>query len=633
MDILCGSLRVPLWLSALKAYLFILLMLVTFSPTSSIFAATSASVNQTTVYEGDPIILTIESSQNAAQPNLSPLEMDFGILSTNTSSQINIINGQRSFKKSWTVQLIAKHLGQYNIPALQVGGEATLPIQLNVTTLPPEVKAETGKHITIEAFIGVPKSVSNSNKQKETYVQQQIPYTIKLIYDSSMLSGEISEPNVENAVIEKLGRDKRYKIKKVGQRFTVIEKHYVISPEKSGRLRIPAITVKGKIALSGGDSKKLRRRMDDTDMLNRFFNDLNGISNDPFFSDPFGNDFFRSRRSRIGPSKPFSASTEAIEVNVLPVPSEFTGSNWLPAEALSLKDSWAKNPPNLKVGEPVVRTLTLQAKGLAGSQIPEMKIQKPDDMKMYPEPARVETKTDGQTVYGIQQIDLTYIPSKSGDIIIPEITLDWWNIRTKKQQTLVLPKWTLQVAQGAVPEETSTTKVEEKANEQVSQISKPDQNSEDNESSKQSNKTPWFSYLLATTLILFLAVIAYLIYRRNKSKITLSKNKLKPVANIPALKKATLEACEKNDKHLAAKNLLSLIQAQWNDSSISNLGVLINQMANESTAIKALEKSLYAPESSEWDGKDLANLITSGIERKLIKETVNKEFLKPLYPN
>jgi len=67
----------------------------------------------------------------------------------------------------------------------------------------------------------------------------------------------------------------------------------------------------------------------------------------------------------------------------------------------------------------------------------------------YPEQTKTETPDDGNTIYGLQRVDITYIPEKLGQVIIPEINVDWWDVNNKKQQTYTLPEWNLQVAAGA----------------------------------------------------------------------------------------------------------------------------------------------------------------------------------------
>jgi len=586
------------------------------------WATAKAFLNQTTFYEGDPITLTIETDNKTnAQPDFTPLQRNFDILGTSTSSQINIINGRSSFKKSWIIELQPKIKGKLEIPAITIGKESTAPITLTIADLPPEIKAETSKHVMVESNIG-----TNDN---ETYVQQQIPYTVKLLYDASMVSGEISPLNVENAVIEQLGDEKRYQIVKAGKRFNVIEKNFVISPEKSGKLHIPPTVVTGRLALNNGQQNQpARRRMDPTDFMNSFFDDFR---NDPFFNDSFGGSLFSNRR--IGQSKPFTATSKAIDVNVLPVPKEFSGKAWLPAEAISIQDSWRQSPPELKVGEPVTRTLVLQAKGLAGSQIPEITIPKPDGMKVYPETAKTETRTDGKTVYGIQELKITYIPNKKGKVSIPPIKIDWWNVKSKQQQTYTVPAWNLNVAPGSAIDNNATVDdADLNNNTQDTDSTEEAPQSELKEPTKQSASGLIIGSVIAGTGLI-IALLAYWWFKRKAASVA-DSNTQKAVIKVDPneIKTALLRACDNNDKHAAAKYLLQWAQLTWPDATINNLGALAARVANGKEAIQALERSLYASDAQQWHGQALKEQVMQGIQLEKDQAPVRQAGLAPLYP-
>ena len=184
-----------------------------------VHAAVKATLNQSTVFEGDQITLSINSDQNNnAQPDLKPLQKDFTVQGSSTSSQINIINGIRSFKKTWTIELMPKTVGKVDIPEITVGREKTNSVSVTIANLPPEVAAETSKHIFIESSVEL-----DNDETKEIYVQQQIPYTVKLYYDSAMQTGEVFSPQLENANIRALGNDKKYQVVRAGKKYVVVE--------------------------------------------------------------------------------------------------------------------------------------------------------------------------------------------------------------------------------------------------------------------------------------------------------------------------------------------------------------------------------------------------------------------------
>ncbi len=583
------------------------------------FAQLSASVNQQSYYQGDPITLTIESDKSQrADPDLSVLQNSFEIKGSNASSQMNIINGNRSYKKTWEIELQAKTTGQFVIPEISVGNEKTRAIKISVKELPPEIAAETSKHVFIEAKVDIPND--------EIYVQQQIPYTVKFFYDAAMQTGEVVLPTIENANIRVVGREKKYQVVRAGNKYVVVDRRYVISPEKSGKLIIPPTIVQGRMALTGGDSPQLRKRMDEVDMLNDLFFDL---KNGSTFTNPF--DPFFSRRS-IGPTRPYKASSESITVNVLPVPQSFTGNAWLPAEEIKMQDSWTTNPPSLTIGEPVTRTIIMQVKGLGSSQIPEIEIPKPAGMKVYPELAKSETPNDGNTIYGIQRVDITYIPSKLGAVVIPEINVNWWDVNNKKQQTYNLPEWNLNVAGG-----TSMKPNEVLAEPEVMSDANPE--AELSLATDLVSSPPYWGWkFLLGVLALIAALLFSLAYFINKRfqkspKRILKKKKRKEQIDGRALQTSLLNACKLNDNTLAADLLIKHANFIFEGARLQNLGALAKQLSTGADVVKALEASLYSGNAHSWQGDDLYQMVSNGLQIKSNQKLLPQIGLAPLYPN
>ena len=626
-----GKMNFMTSISLSKPFNFKPLLRITFACFISIFflygqayAKVTASLNKESYYLGDIISLNIETDKNQnAEPDLSILQSDFDVKGSSASSQINIINGNRSYRKKWNIELQAKKTGQFTIPEIKLGDEKTEAILINIKKLPPEVLAETSKHIFIESSVDL-----GSNNDNEIYVQQQIPYTVKFFYDAAMRTGEVVLPNIENANIRVVGREKKYEVVRAGSKYVVVERRYVISPEKSGKLVIPPTLVQGRIALTGGDSPQLRKRMDEVDMLNELFSDINNGST---FSNPF--DPFFSRRS-IGPTRPYTVASESIEVNVLPVPEEFTGAAWLPAEEIKMQDSWTTNPPNLKVGEPATRTIIMQVKGLASSQIPEIVIPKPAGMKVYPEQAKSETPNDGNTIYGIQRVDISYIPNKVGYVVIPEINIDWWDVNNKQQQTYTLPEWNLNVATA-----TGSTKPDDSVTDtEVMQDVNPEAESEP---STVDHLTLLPSYWRWEVLfVMFFGIVSFLWflnYLRKRFLVsprrTLRNKKRKETIDGRALHASLLKACVANDSRKAADLLIEHAKFLFEDSKIQNLGAVASNLEYGAEVIKALEASLYSENTRSWRGDDLHQLVRQGLQAKAIKQKTQKNGLAPLYPN
>ena len=80
-------------------------------------AALRASLDSTTVADGDTVQLTLErESQTNEQPDLSPLRQDFDIVSTNRTSSIQISNGSMVSHIQAIITLSPKHAGVLTVP-------------------------------------------------------------------------------------------------------------------------------------------------------------------------------------------------------------------------------------------------------------------------------------------------------------------------------------------------------------------------------------------------------------------------------------------------------------------------------------------------------------------------------------
>jgi hypothetical protein len=567
-------------------------------------AGVQAKLDRNRVYEGDPVILVIETDgRQSGEPDLAALDKDFRILGSNTSSQVRIINGRRSDKTSWTVQLEPRRLGTLRIPPISIGSEQTGALELEVTAIPEQVAARQSEHVFIE--------VEADTDGQSLYVQQQIPYTVRLYYDDQILNGALGAPQPEQAVVEQLGEDKRYAVTRNARRYNVIERHYAISAEKSGPLLIPPVSFKGEIAspknTPGTGSYQ-------SQLFERFFR-----------NSPFGER-----------GQPIRIHSKAVSVDIQSRPAS-AGNTWLPAEQLTLQDSWTESPPQFRAGEPVTRTLTLQAKGLTGAQLPDLQLEQPEQARLYPESPVNESRTDGDKVYGVSKQNFTYIPGKAGKLTIPAVELNWWDTHSNQPANARLPRWEFIVEPGVggtqpppavKPENMSrTTAVEKPA---------PD---------TQLPPTGWFEQLktfkywtMAGAVLLFLTLVLFAAKRLQHIKRATpavkpalpaeqdSRTRIKHL--VPQLERA----CALHDARAAAHALLELGRTRWPDDPPRNLGVLATRLGQGYAQIMALDRAMYAADKAQWNGSDLWHSIKDVWTKKPTEEKKTADSLKPLYP-
>ena len=556
-------------------------------------AKLSASLDRQTIYEGESVTLRISSrDKTAGQPDLTALKKDFVITGNRSSRQVGIVNGQQYQTTRWAIQMTPKKQGEFRIPSISIGQEKTQAFTLTVTELPENIREALSGHIHLDIEFDIDRPI---------YVQQQIPYTLRLYYDNAVRFGKLTGPEPDNAVVEQLGQEKQFTQYRDGQEFNVIERRYVISAEKSGDVIIPATTFSGRISIQIPEDEEPFDNEDFETLKER------GFSIKPLNRLP----------ARI--NRPVQISSEPFSINVL-AKNKTSNGNWIPAELIQLVDSWRRSPPEMKIGEPVIRIIAIQSKGLTGTQLPTLDIKKPQGARIYSDPAEMVSKTDGRTVYGSSTQQITYIPDHAGLITIPAIDIRWWNTRTNQQQTAHLPEWEINVRGTNTTTDQSTigkTKPADNAN---------SGNTQHNPLSSSSLKR---DTIITTAIIITLSSLFWLWKKR-------TARQAKTISGKPG--KITYE-----DLHQACANnkpatdigqiLLDLAHQEWPTDPPTTLSQLADRNPNSKQAILELDQQLYGQTNNHWDSQLLWETVKDGL--KPASETVaDREIaLEPLYPS
>lgn len=608
--------RGPLPVSKALAILFAL-----FLSASALASDLRAYFDRDSVYEGDTVTLVIESTGGTlGPPDLSALGADFDLLGTSRSTNISIVNGQRTDTARLLVTLAPKRTGTIEVPPVPVGGEQTQSLSLQVSEVPEEGAGSGGDDILVELDVDLDSG--------EPMVQQQVPLKVRLFTAVPLLQGSLEDPRAEGALVTKLGEDRQYSARRDGREYQVVERHYTLSPERSGELRIPPVSFEGSVRSTRG----------------RRGGSAGGPFNDPFFDrffqggslsgDPFG---MFERGERV------SARSRGITLDVKARPGAYGGDHWLPAQALEIVDSWAENPPELRVGAPVTRTLTLQAKGLSGPQIPEIELPATDGLRVYPEKTKSETRSDGETVYGISSQAVTLIPSKAGELAIPEIRVTWWDTAEQGERVASVPGWTLTVEGGSAPEQTpppSTKTPVGSAQSSAPEEQEPVQAREpipDAVAADPQTDGPYLASGAALSLLLLAAFAGLLLYRRRRTDPAAARQA--PRADPDGsrgdgsvARQALRVACAANDARGAAKALLDWAQATWLTDVPRNLASLAERLESGADEVLDLERCLYAPESGAWRGEGLWRALQGELKDARAARQRHSEALEPLYP-
>lgn len=568
----------------------------------------NAAVNRTEVPQGETFVLTLElaDGSDSGNPDLSVLDKDFIVYSVGNAFSYNYINGVASKSRQWQIALMPKNSGKITVPSIKLGNLETQPITLNVipaSAAATEASAGTGGYQAPQQMNRPKFSMTAEIGNPNPYVQQQVDYTLK-IYDTGGLQGDMPqfiEDGSNNWIIRSLGEPTVGSKIVNGRSLREITFRYALFPQKSGVLPTPEVRFNG------------------------YYLTRSRGMNDPF-DDLFGGnlgsigfvDMFATRN-------PVLLTVKPEKVNVQPIPSDNNGNWWLPAQQVALFAEWEPRQPVFKVGEAVNRTIYLKAVGVAESQLPELNLASVSGLKQYPDKAVASSGIENGQVVAVKKISNVYIPNRAGKMTIPEIAVDWFNVRTNRMERAVLPAMNIEVLPGATVE-TAPAPQPETRPESPSRVLEDVANETENLVERSIPQgLPYLPYIIAAAAFLLGIVVSWMLFgMRNKSR---------NADDIKDFDRYIVRAAKSKDYRALRDGLISWARDRWNDSKITNLKDVAKAVGNKEFAAQLddLAASLYAPEGCEFKTEAFLKAFEKVRKAKVKSRTGDTQPLPKLY--
>lgn len=135
-----------------------------------------------------------------------------------------------------------------------------------------------------------------------------------------------------------------------------------------------------------------------------------------------------------GQSTPASVSLPPVSFTVEGLPAEAENSAFSATDA-TLSQTLDGDPANLKVGDTLVRTVTLFATGTRAMMLPELAFDASDGVKLYRQsPALADDVAGPGRETGSQRLErVTYAVDREGTFTLPALAVDWFD--TANRQT------------------------------------------------------------------------------------------------------------------------------------------------------------------------------------------------------
>ncbi|MCM2525806.1 BatD family protein [Stenotrophomonas maltophilia] len=338
---------------------------------------------------GDTVMLNVESDQGT--PDFTPLRTDFNLSGQTSSRQVEWRNGSMQQRTLYGVALSPRRSGALVVPGLQVGSARTAPLTLQV-----DAAAVAGPDSNAVAFI---ETVVDD---ETPYVQQSVGVVVRLYFASQLASGELVLDTPAGASLQRVGDD-RTDVRQVnGRRYNVVERRFLLVPERSGALRLAGARFSGRSA--GG-----------------------------FFDDFFGGG--DGRMNATGADRTLQVQAQPAQA---PQP-------WLPLQGLQLR--YTSAPARAHAGEAANVVVEAIAEGATRAQFTDLPV--PDvgnAAQVFAEPAQYEESFNGSTPRLKITRRYSIVPRQPGSLVVPGPRLPWWDVRNGKAQEATLPDLTLAVA-------------------------------------------------------------------------------------------------------------------------------------------------------------------------------------------
>ena len=354
--------------------------------------------------------------------------------STSTSSSFSMVNGKTSHtsQKTFTYTLMAQKAGTYKLPVAVVksGGQTYRSNQASIQVLQGSGNGNggnsgasaggatrqrlqnAGERITKDdLFITVTAS------KRRLYEQEAVLLTYKLytLVSIDQCIGKMPELDGFHTQQIELPQQKTLKYERVNGRNygTVVWSQYVLFPQKTGKLTVPAINFEAEVVQQDR-------------------------SIDPFDA------FFNGGSSLVRIPKTIVAPAVELQVDALPTrPANFSG-----AVGTQFNISGTLTPEQVDANDAV--SLRLVVSGVGNMKLMKAPIvQWPKDFESYDPKTNDKTRVGTNGASGNVVYDYTAVPRHGGRYTVPPVEFCYFDTNSKSYRTLRTDSFHLAVAKTA----------------------------------------------------------------------------------------------------------------------------------------------------------------------------------------
>ncbi|HBO97171.1 MAG TPA: hypothetical protein DD648_03960 [Candidatus Omnitrophica bacterium] len=368
----------------------------------------TAEVDQNTIALGTSaqLTLTVTGTQDVADipaPSVDGLDIRY----LGPSTQISIVNGRYSSRKSWMYSVMPLKTGRFTIPALSihVNGRAyaTEAVEIEVTDasgttgvtsapLSPGTNASLDDKIFL--VLRLPKD--------KVYLNERLPVKV-LLFMADLSVADVRFPEFKQAGVDmdKFGQPRQYDQVINGKRYRIAEFDTDIYPTRAGEVTVGPVTLDCNLVVRSASARA------------------------PFGGGMFDDDFFNTFFDRHE-KRPLTLRSKTSDLTVLPLPEENKPADFAGAVGQFDLDV-SVGPAEVNVGDPVTVKMSLGGEGnIRAVQPPAFTAA--DNFKVYDPQIKEES--------GIKKLEQVLIPESEQVTGIPAVRFSYFDPALQEYQTL-----------------------------------------------------------------------------------------------------------------------------------------------------------------------------------------------------
>ena len=87
----------------------------------------------------------------------------------------------------------------------------------------------------------------------------------------------------------------------------------------------------------------------------------------------------------------------------------------------------------------------IKASGNTSAQIPPTNIENIENLRVYPDQPQINQEISAEGLLAKRTEVFAIVPNAAGNLLIPELTIDWWDTESNNQRSTTLPSQMISV--------------------------------------------------------------------------------------------------------------------------------------------------------------------------------------------